>query len=156
MAPWRLGWLVVSPEKVDAARARMGNLFLTPSSLSQHAGLAAFQCQDELEGHVQTYRRNRDLLLKALPQLGLNHIAPPDGAFYIYADISHLTNDSLAFCKQLLLETGVTTAPGVDFDPVEGTHFMRFSFAVSTDRIEDAIARMIPWFQAQAEKASKT
>lgn len=156
MAPWRLGWLVVPPEKVDAARARMGNLFLTPSSLSQHAGLAAFECQDELEGHVQTYRRNRDLLLKALPQLGLNHIAPPDGAFYIYADISHLTNDSLAFCKQLLLETGVTTAPGVDFDPVEGTHFMRFSFAVSTDRIEDAIARMIPWFQAQAEKASKT
>ncbi|MGV4877883.1 pyridoxal phosphate-dependent aminotransferase [Acetobacter indonesiensis] len=155
MAPWRLGWLVVPPEKVDAARARMGNLFLTPSSLSQHAGLAAFECQDELEGHVQTYRRNRDLLLKALPQLGLNHIAPPDGAFYIYADISHLTNDSLAFCKQLLLETGVTTAPGVDFDPVEGTHFMRFSFAVSTDRIEDAIARMIPWFQAQAEKASK-
>lgn len=155
MAPWRLGWLVVPPEKVDAARARMGNLFLTPSSLSQHAGLAAFECQDELEGHVQTYRRNRDLLLKALPQLGLNHIAPPDGAFYIYADISHLTNDSLAFCKQLLLETGVTTAPGVDFDPVEGTHFMRFSFAVSTDRIEDAIERMIPWFQAQAEKASK-
>lgn len=155
MAPWRLGWLVVPPEKVDAARARMGNLFLTPSSLSQHAGLAAFECQDELEGHVQTYRRNRDLLLKALPQLGLNHIAPPDGAFYIYADISHLTNDSLAFCKQLLLETGVTTAPGVDFDPVEGTHFMRFSFAVSTDRIEEAIARMIPWFQAQAEKASK-
>lgn len=88
MAPWRLGWLVVPPEKVDAARARMGNLFLTPSSLSQHAGLAAFECQDELEGHVQTYRRNRDLLLKALPQLGLNHIAPPDGAFYIYADIS--------------------------------------------------------------------
>ncbi|GAN62081.1 aminotransferase [Acetobacter indonesiensis NRIC 0313] len=156
MAPWRLGWLVVPPEKVDAARARMGNLFLTPSSLSQHAGLAAFECQDELEGHVQTYRRNRDLMLKALPQLGLNHIAPPDGAFYIYADISHLTNDSLAFCKQLLLETGVTTAPGVDFDPVEGTHFMRFSFAVSTDRIEDAIARMIPWFQAQAERASKT
>ncbi|MCG0993654.1 aminotransferase class I/II-fold pyridoxal phosphate-dependent enzyme [Acetobacter indonesiensis] len=156
MAPWRLGWLVVPPEKVDAARARMGNLFLTPSSLSQHAGLAAFECQDELEGHVQTYRRNRDLMLKALPQLGLNHIAPPDGAFYIYADISHLTNDSLAFCKQLLLETGVTTAPGVDFDPVEGTHFMRFSFAVSTDRIEDAIARMVPWFQAQAEKASKT
>ncbi|OUI96622.1 aminotransferase [Acetobacter indonesiensis] len=155
MAPWRLGWLVVPPEKVDAARARMGNLFLTPSSLSQHAGLAAFECQDELEGHVQTYRRNRDLMLKALPQLGLNHIAPPDGAFYIYADISHLTNDSLAFCKQLLLETGVTTAPGVDFDPVEGIHFMRFSFAVSTDRIEDAIARMIPWFQAQAEKASK-
>lgn len=155
MAPWRLGWLVVPPEKVDAARARMGNLFLTPSSLSQHAGLAAFECQDELEGHVQTYCRNRDLLLKALPQLGLNHIAPPDGAFYIYADISHLTNDSLAFCKQLLLETGVTTAPGVDFDPVEGTHFMRFSFAVSTDRIEEAIARMIPWFQAQAEKASK-
>ena len=149
MAPWRLGWLVVPPEKIDAARARMGNLFLTPAALSQHAGLVAFDCMDELDGHLETYRRNRDLLLAAMPKLGLNHIAPPDGAFYIYADIGHLTDDSLEFCKRLLLETGVTTAPGVDFDPLDGNRFMRFSFAVSTDRIEDAIQRMIPWFAKQ-------
>ncbi|WP_434405744.1 aminotransferase class I/II-fold pyridoxal phosphate-dependent enzyme [Sphingobium sp. DN12] len=149
MAGWRLGWIVVPADLIGAARARMGNLFLTPPVLAQQAGLAAFDCTDELEGHVDTYRRNRQLLLDALPALGLASIAPPDGAFYIYADISHLTNDSLAFCQKLLRETGVATAPGIDFDPVDGHRFIRFSFAVSTDRVEDAIARMIPWFQAQ-------
>lgn len=149
MAGWRLGWIVVPPALVDAARARMGNLFLTPPSLAQHAGLTAFDCLPELEGHVASYRRNRELLLAALPALGLGEIAPPDGAFYIYADIGHLTNDSLSFCMRLLHETGVATAPGVDFDPVDGHRHMRISFAVSTDRVEDAIARMAPWFQAQ-------
>jgi len=150
MAGWRLGWLVVPPDLIDAARARMGNLFLTPPSLAQHAGLAAFDCRADLEGHVQTYARNRDLLLAALPALGLRRIAPPDGAFYIYADIGHLSDDSMAFCMDLLRDTGVATAPGVDFDPGEGHHFMRFSFAVSTDRVEDALGRITPWFGARA------
>ena len=150
MAGWRLGWVVVPPDLIGVARARMGNLFLTPPSLAQHAGLIAFDCREELDGHVATYARNRDLLLAALPALGLSTIAPPDGAFYIYADIGHLTDDSLAFCEALLRETGVATAPGLDFDPVEGHHFIRFSFAVSTDRIADAIARMTPWFRAKA------
>ncbi|MBB6123537.1 pyridoxal phosphate-dependent aminotransferase [Sphingobium subterraneum] len=153
MAGWRLGWLVVPPDLIDAARARMGNLFLTPPSLAQHAGLVAFQCRDELEGHVATYARNRDLMLDALPSLGLDRIAPPDGAFYIYADIGHLTDDSIAFCTRLLQDTGVATAPGVDFDPVDGHRFMRFSFAVSTTEVEDAIARMKPWFAAQPRRS---
>ena len=152
MAGWRLGWIVVPPALIDAARARMGNLFLTPPVLAQRAGLIAFDCTPELEGHVDTYRRNRQLLLDALPAMGLAQIAPPDGAFYIYADISHLTNDSLSFCQRLLRETGVASAPGVDFDPVDGHRFIRFSFAVSTDRIEDAIARMTPWFQDQVSR----
>ncbi|UAK23965.1 aminotransferase class I/II-fold pyridoxal phosphate-dependent enzyme [Sphingomonas nostoxanthinifaciens] len=149
MAGWRLGWLVVPPAMIDIARARMGALFLTPPSLAQHAGLIAFDARDELEGHVATYARNRQLMLAALPALGLQRIAPPDGAFYIYADVGHLTNDSLAMCETLLRETGVATAPGRDFDPVDGHRFMRFSFAVSTDRVEDAIARMEPWFARQ-------
>ncbi|KEQ55369.1 aminotransferase class I/II-fold pyridoxal phosphate-dependent enzyme [Sphingobium chlorophenolicum] len=153
MAGWRLGWVVFPPDLIDAARARMGNLFLTPPSLAQHAGLKAFDCIDELEGHVATYRRNRELLLAALPALGLKEIAPPDGAFYIYADVGHLTNDSLSFCQRLLRETGVATAPGIDFDPVDGHRHVRFSFAVSTDRVEDAIARMIPWFRLQGGAA---
>lgn len=152
MAPWRLGWLIIPEDMIDKARARMGNLFLTPSSLSQHAGLVAFDCREELEGHLVTYRKNRDLLLQALPQMGLNNIAPPDGAFYVYADIGHLTDNSLIFCEELLRDTGVATAPGIDFDPVNGHKFMRFSFAVSTDRIEEAIARMIPWFSAKTGK----
>ncbi|MET0371193.1 MAG: aminotransferase class I/II-fold pyridoxal phosphate-dependent enzyme [Sphingobium sp.] len=149
MAGWRLGWLVVPDDLIDAARARMGNLFLTPPSLAQHAGLAAFDCGDELEAHVETYRRNRARLLDALPSLGLATIAPPDGAFYIYADVGHLTDDSLDFCQRLLRETGVATAPGIDFDPIDGRRHIRLSFAVSTERIEDAIARMVPWFAAQ-------
>jgi len=153
MAAWRLGWLVVPRDLIDAARARMGNLFLTPPSLSQHAGLLAMDCVDELEGHVETYRHNRDLLLAALSALGLDRIAPTDGAFYIYADIGHLTDDSFAFCMRLLEETGVATAPGIDFDPVEGHRFMRISFAVSTDRVKEAIARMTPWFAAQSAAA---
>jgi aspartate/methionine/tyrosine aminotransferase len=149
MVGWRLGWLVVPPDLIEAADARIGCLYLSPPSLSQHAALAAFDCGDELQSHVAMYRRNRDLMLESLPSLGLNRIAPPDGAFYIYADISAYTDDSFAFCMRLLTETGVATAPGVDFDPVNGHRFMRFSFAVSTDRIEAALSRLKPWFAAQ-------
>ena len=80
-------------------------------------------------------------------------MAPPDGAFYIYADIGHLAHDSLAFCKRLLRDTGVATAPGIDFDPVDGHRFLRFSFAISTPMIEEALRRLIPWFQAQRRNA---
>lgn len=152
MAGWRLGWLVAPGEAAARARAYVGNLFLTAPVLSQHAGLAALDAREELEGHVAVYRRNRQLLLEALPQLGLATIAPPDGAFYIWADIGHLTNDSLAFCERLLRDTGVATAPGLDFDPVDGGRFMRFSFAVSTAEVEEAIGRMIPWFAARAAR----
>ncbi|MFA5600970.1 MAG: aminotransferase class I/II-fold pyridoxal phosphate-dependent enzyme [Phenylobacterium sp.] len=150
MAGWRLGWMVSPPAHVERARAFMGAMFLTAPSLAQHAALAAMDCREELDGHVEVYRKNRQLLLDALPSLGLTAIAPPDGAFYIYADVGHLTNDSLAFCERLLRETGVATAPGVDFDPVEGRRFIRFSFAVSTAEVEEALSRLKTWFAAQA------
>ena len=150
MAGWRLGWLIVPESLIDAARARMGNLFLTPPSLAQHAGLIAFDCRDELEGHIRSYARNRELLLEALPKMGLRRIAPPDGAFYIYADVGHLTDDSLAFCEALLRDTGVALAPGLDFDPVDGKGSIRISFAVSTDLVEEAIRRIGPWLAARA------
>lgn len=105
---------------VECAQDYCGNLFLTPPSLRQHAALAAFDALDQLQGHLTVYRENRRLLLEALPTLGLTAIAPPDGAFYIYANITHLTDDSLAFCKQLMNDTGVATAPGID--PVDGRH----------------------------------
>jgi aspartate/methionine/tyrosine aminotransferase len=149
MAGWRLGWLVVPPDLVGPARARMGNLFLTPPSLAQHAALAAMDCREELEAHVATYARNRALMLEGIGRLGLSHIAPPDGAFYIYADVGHLTNDSLVFCRRMLEETGVATAPGIDFDPARGDRYIRFSFAVSTELVEEALARLEPWFAAQ-------
>ncbi len=136
MPAWRLGWLVSPEDGASRTGAYAGNLFLTPPSLSQHAGLVAMDSRDELEGHVAVYRRNRELMLDAMPRLGLDRIAPPDGAFYIYADVSRYTQDSMAFCLDLLEDTGIATAPGVDFDPVDGHHFMRFSFALSTPEIE--------------------
>jgi aspartate/methionine/tyrosine aminotransferase len=149
MAGWRLGWLVVPDELVGPARARMGNLFLTPPSLAQHAGLAAMDSTEELDGHVATYTRNRALMLEGIERLGLSRIAPPDGAFYVYADVGHLTDDSLGFCRLMLEETGVATAPGIDFDPIGGHRFVRFSFAVSTALVEEALNRLEPWFAAQ-------
>lgn len=149
MVDWRLGWLLAPEAHVDDVRAYAGNLFLTPPSPSQQAALAAMDCHDELEGHRRTYARNRALLLDALPSLGLQRIAPPDGAFYIWADVGHLTDDSLAFCTRLLQETGVALAPGVDFDPVDGHRFIRFSFAPATAHIEEALQRLRPWFAAQ-------
>jgi aspartate/methionine/tyrosine aminotransferase len=157
MVGWRLGWLLASAEQAPRARAYMSNLFLTAPSMSQHAGVAALASRAELDGHVAVYRRNRQLLLDALPALGLAAIAPPDGAFYIYADVGHMTDDSLAFCEALLRDTGVATAPGIDFDPVDGRHFLRMSFAVSTPEIEQAIQRMIPWFaEARAKRGRAT
>ncbi|HCY54411.1 MAG TPA: aminotransferase [Oceanicaulis sp.] len=148
MVGWRLGWVIAPADRADLARAYRGNLFLTPPSLSQHAALAAMDCRAELDAHVETYRANRAVLLEALPRMGLTSIAPPDGAFYIWADIGHLTDNSMAFCERLLRETFVATAPGVDFDPVNGHRFMRISFAVSTPQVKEAIQRLEPWFGA--------
>ena len=155
MVGWRLGWLLAPPDHLEKARAYAGNLFLTAPSLSQHAGLAALDCHAELQGHVAVYARNRQLLLDALPRLGLTSIAPPDGAFYIYADIGHLTDNSLEFCQGLLRATGVAAAPGLDFDPVEGHRFIRFSFAVSTAEVEDAIERLAVWFALYTRPARR-
>jgi aspartate/methionine/tyrosine aminotransferase len=153
MVAWRLGWLAAPTAFADRARALVSNLFLTPPSLSQHAGLVAMDCREELEANLAVYRRNRALILEALPRLGLATIAPPDGAFYIYADVGHLTDDSLDFCERLLRDTGVAIAPGVDFDPVEGRRFIRISFAVSTDLVREGVERLVPWFAAQPRRS---
>lgn len=148
MAGWRLGWLVVPEALAETFATFNGNLFLTPPSLAQHAALVAMDQTAELEGHIENYRRNRALMLERLPRMGISRIAPPDGAFYIYADIGHLTNDTLAFCEKLVRETGVAVAPGIDFDPLEGNRFVRFSFAVSTPEVDDALGRLERWLKA--------
>jgi aspartate/methionine/tyrosine aminotransferase len=150
MVGWRLGWLLVPQQHLHRARAYVGNLFLTAPSLSQHAALVALDAGDELKRHVAVYAKNRSLLLEALPRLGLNAIAPPDGAFYLYANVEHLTGDSFALCKQLLTETGVAMAPGIDFDPANGHRFVRLSFAVSTGQVVDAIERLGPGLAAHS------
>ena len=153
MVGWRLGWIVASQQVADRLRTYIGNMFLTAPTLSQHAALAAMDEQAALEGHIETYRRNRALLLETLPKLGLGRIAPPDGAFYIWADISSFSDDSMDFCRRLLTDTGVTIAPGVDVDPVHGRHFVRFSFAVSEAETREALDRFSQWLKHQPAPA---
>ena len=154
MPGWRLGWLVAPPSCVPRLSAYLINFFLTPASVSQHAALAAFDDMDELRASVAGYAHNRERLLTELPRMGLTGIAPPDGAFYIYTDVGHLTDDSLAFCHRLLDDTGIAIAPGIDFDVEHGHRFIRFSFAISGVELELALALLGPWLAKQARRAA--
>lgn len=145
MTGWRLGWMIVPPDLLRAVECLAQNFFISPPTLSQHAAIAAFDCKAELEANVARYARNRDILLKALPGLGFDRLAPSDGAFYLYADIGHLTNDSELFCRRLLDEAGVACTPGVDFDPVDGATQIRFSFSGTTEDMEEAVRRLAAW-----------
>ena len=145
MTGWRLGWMVV-PEDLDrSVECLTQNLYISPPSLSQHAAAAAFDCTAELDANVARYAANRRLLLEALPDAGFGRLAPADGAFYLYAEIGHLTNDSEAFCRRMLAEAGVAATPGIDFDPTRGAATMRFSFAGSTDDMALAADRLRRW-----------
>ncbi|MDH3233380.1 MAG: pyridoxal phosphate-dependent aminotransferase [Alphaproteobacteria bacterium] len=145
MTGWRLGWMVVPADLARAIECLAQNLYISPPSLSQAAAVAAFDCHDELQANVARYAANRDLLLKKLPAAGFDHLAPAQGAFYIYADVSKLTNDSEEFCRRMLAETGVATTPGLDFDPARGRAFMRFSFAGALDDMDEAADRLAAW-----------
>lgn len=148
MTGWRLGWMVVPPELVRATECLAQNLFISPPAVSQHAGIAVFGYTDELDEHVETYAENRALLLRELPKAGFDKLASADGAFYIYADVSAMTNDSASFCQQMLAEIGVATTPGTDFDPSRGHQFVRFSFARDTEDMKAAAAKLIAWRSA--------
>lgn len=145
MTGWRLGWMIVPPELTRAVECLAQNLFISPPAISQHAGIAVFDCADELDGHVVTYATNRELLLRELPKAGFDKLASADGAFYIYADVSAMTNDSTLFCQQMLAETGVAATPGTDFDPSRGHQFIRFSFARDTKDMKAAAEKLIAW-----------
>jgi len=147
MTGWRLGWLVLPEDMLRPVECLAQNLFISAPAISQVAGLAAMDCRDELDAVVEGYRRNRDLLLRELPKAGFERLAPADGAFYIYADVSHLTDDSAAFCRRMLDETGVATTPGMDFDPARGHCFLRFSFAGREDEMAEAAERLRKWLQ---------
>ncbi|MCW5730696.1 MAG: pyridoxal phosphate-dependent aminotransferase [Alphaproteobacteria bacterium] len=145
MTGWRLGWMVLPEALIRPVECLAQNLFISPPSLSQWAAIAAFDAHDELEANVARYAANRALLLEELPGAGFDRLAPVDGAFYIYADVSRLTNDSVAFSRRMLKEIGVAATPGLDFDRAEGRHFMRFSFAGSTQEMREAARRLRDW-----------
>ena len=142
MTGWRIGWMVVPEEMVRTVENLAQNLFICPPHVSQLAALGALESTDELEAHKAVYSANRNRLLEALPGLGFSDIAPADGAFYIYADISRLSNDSKDFCARLLKEGGVAATPGLDFDPVRGHRTIRFSFARTEAEIAEGLRRL--------------
>lgn len=145
MTGWRLGWMIVPEDLLRPVECLAQNFFISPPALSQHAALGAFECHDELEGNVARYARNRAHLLAHLPKAGFDRLAPSDGAFYIYAEIGHLTNDSQDFCRRMLDETGIATTPGVDFDRGRGSTTLRISFAGSEADMETATRRLEAW-----------
>jgi aspartate/methionine/tyrosine aminotransferase len=145
MTGWRIGWMVVPAAMLRAVECLAQNLFISPPTLAQHAALAAFAARDELEANCRRYAENRALLLTELPKAGFEHFAPPDGAFYLYADIAGLTNDSGDFCRRMLREVGVACTPGVDFDPQRGQATMRLCFAGATEDIAEAARRLRNW-----------
>ncbi|HKG76494.1 MAG TPA: aminotransferase class I/II-fold pyridoxal phosphate-dependent enzyme [Beijerinckiaceae bacterium] len=145
MTGWRIGWIVVPPRLVRPLERLAQNLYISPPSLSQVAAVAAFEAADELEAVKAAYARNRALLLNELPRLGIGDMHPVDGAFYVYADLARYTNDAIAFCQRMLDEAGVAATPGVDFDPLEGAHYVRFSFAGSEEDCREAVARLRGW-----------
>ncbi len=145
MTGWRLGWMVIPDSLRRPLECLAQNLFISPPTLSQHAAVAAFDHVDDLDALVARYAINRDLLLDGLPNAGFPDLAPPDGAFYIYADVSARTDDSPAFCRRLLDETGIAITPGTDFDPTRGHRFVRFSYAGPTDDIGRALDRLRAW-----------
>ena len=147
MTGWRLGWMLVPEDLRRAVDCLTGNFTICPPVLPQHAAVAAFTPESiaEAQGHLAHYGRNRDTLIAGLHQIGLTRLAPADGAFYIYADVSDFTGDSLAFCEKLLADTGLAIAPGVDFDTVRGPSHVRLSFAGPSSDIDEALRRLGPW-----------
>jgi aspartate/methionine/tyrosine aminotransferase len=144
MTGWRLGWLLVPQRLMRAVDCLTANFTLCPPTLAQHAATAAFQYA-ELDANVAAYRENRDRLVTGLAKLGIDRVAPVDGAFYAYADVSHLTGDTMSWCQRLLAETGVAIVPGIDFDPERGHHFVRISFAGPGRDIETGLDRLGHW-----------
>nr|WP_244165168.1 pyridoxal phosphate-dependent aminotransferase [Rhodococcus fascians] len=146
MTGWRLGWMLLPSHLHRAVERLASNMTVCPPAISQVAAVAAFteESRAELDGHVRRYAVNRRILLDGLTAAGVTDLAPADGAFYAYADIGHLTQDSRAWCERILAETGVALAPGVDFDTVHGHHTVRFSFAGTTEHVEEALTRLAP------------
>lgn len=145
MTGWRVGWLLLPEALRRPVELLQGNLAICAPAISQAAGVAAFgpDARAELDGHVRRYAANRDILLARLPELGITSFAPPDGAFYAWCDIGHLTDDSQAWCADVLTSTGVALTPGIDFDPVEGHRFMRLSFCGTGAEISEGVNRLV-------------
>ncbi len=149
MTGWRLGWMVMPEDLRRPIEILAQNLFISAPALSQEAALTAFDCRNELDLRIAAYEKNRELLLERLPAAGLERFAPVDGAFYLYADVSHLTDDSKGFCARILEEADVALTPGADFDGANGHRYARFAFAGAHDRVALGADRVARWLERQ-------
>jgi len=145
MTGWRVGWMIVPEQLVRPIERLAQNLYIAPPTISQMAALGALEAGEELEKNKEVYARNREILLSELPKAGFNKLLPADGAFYIYADVSALTDDSKAFAKAMLTEAHVATTPGHDFDEEYGHKYLRFSYSRTTDDMVEAMQRLKKW-----------
>jgi len=148
MTGWRVGWMVVPEDHVRVVERIAQNMFICAPHASQVAALAAMDCTDELEANMDVYRANRAMMITGLREAGFTRFAPPDGAFYVYADVSELTDDSRALARDILDKAGVAVTPGLDFDPVRGHHWLRFSYARSTQDIAEGLGRLKTYMAA--------
>ncbi|MEP2641619.1 aminotransferase class I/II-fold pyridoxal phosphate-dependent enzyme [Roseobacter sp.] len=142
MTGWRVGWMVVPEDHVRIVERIAQNMFICAPHASQIAALAAMDAGDELQGNLDVYSANRLLMLDGLRDAGFTKIAPPDGAFYVYADVSDLTTDSRAFAAEILEQAGVSVTPGLDFDQARGHTTLRFSYARSTADMIEGLQRL--------------
>ncbi|MEZ5715437.1 MAG: aminotransferase class I/II-fold pyridoxal phosphate-dependent enzyme [Paracoccaceae bacterium] len=149
MTGWRVGWMVVPEDHVRLVERLAQNMFICAPHAGQVAALAAMDCDAELQGNLAVYAENRRLMLEGLPEAGFDRIAPPDGAFYVYADVSELTDDSLAFSREILDKAGVAVTPGLDFDPARGATTLRFSYARSSADIREGLTRLRDFMAAR-------
>ena len=147
MTGWRIGWMVVPDSLVRTVERLQGNLAISVPTLAQIAAEAAFDGMAEMEEVKHGYQENRRILVEGLPKAGLDKFLPVDGAFYLYADISRFSDDSLDFAKRMLAEAGVAATPGLDFDPVNGRHFLRFCYAGSAQEMHEAVERIGNWLR---------
>ncbi|KCV83367.1 aminotransferase [Actibacterium atlanticum] len=150
MTGWRVGWMVVPEDHVRKVERLAQNMFICAPHASQIAALHAMECDAELQANMDVYRTNRTLVMEGLPKAGFDRIAPPDGAFYVYADVSHLTNDSRAFAAEILDKAGVAVTPGLDFDAARGQGTLRFSYARASEDIREGLRRLAAFMASRA------
>lgn len=145
MTGWRLGWLVLPEDLIKPIERLSQNLFISSNTLSQLSAINAFKDIDILKNRVKIYSRNRDILIKTLNEVGISNFFHSEGAFYLYVNVSDITDNSQHFCKNMLKETGVAITPGIDFDSINGLLYVRFSFAASKAEVEEACIRIKAW-----------
>ncbi|MFK7762915.1 MAG: pyridoxal phosphate-dependent aminotransferase [Roseobacter sp.] len=155
MTGWRVGWLVVPEDHVRVIERIAQNMFICAPHASQIAALAAMDATEELEANMEVYSANRGLMVDGLKAAGFTRFAPPDGAFYVYADVSEMTDDSRAFAKDILDIAGVAVTPGLDFDPLRGHQTLRFSYARSTEDITEGLVRLKSFMAARKGDSQK-